>query len=193
MASARPLRDVFADLVGDPDAAGDPAAFLRDQGHPGLPDHLVAEAVVSYADTAPVEVAEHLAPYVTAHSAVGAGPASGDEPPAGWADLLGTAPDVSGPADLDDLGSVDSGEAAGLDPEPGLDLDFGAGAGPLPGGATEDGAEIPADEPADLGDGADDLSGPAGSGDVADWMAVEPAVELADEDDAGPDDDVPLG
>jgi hypothetical protein len=122
MASARPLRDVFADLAGAPSATGDPAALLRDQGHAGLPDELVAEAVVSYAETAPVEVAEHLAPYVTAHSAVGAEPA-----PAGdWLDLLGTAPDVAGeePAGLDDLtpGPGKFDEVAGLD--------FGMGAGP---------------------------------------------------------------
>ena len=117
MAPARPLRDVFADLIGDPSAADDPAALLRDQGHPGLPDHLVAEAVVSYADTAPVEVAEHLAPYVTAHSAVGADPVPGDEPPAGWLDLLGTAPDVvRRPADIDDLAPApdEFDDAAGL-------------------------------------------------------------------------------
>ena len=37
----------------------DPAEVLRASGHADLPDGLVAEAVVSYADTAPIEVAEH--------------------------------------------------------------------------------------------------------------------------------------
>lgn len=146
MASARPLRDVFADLVGAPGTTGDPAALLREHGHPGLPDDLVAEAVVSYADTAPVEVAEHLAPYVTAHSVVGADPEAGDEPAAGWLDLLGTAPDVAGDdaADLDGLAPERGGfdAATDLDPDPGLE--FGAGAGS--GFVTEPGADEHDDE-----------------------------------------------
>jgi hypothetical protein len=197
MASARPLHDVFADLVGAPSAADDPAALLRDHGHPGLPDDLIAEAVVSYADTAPVEVAEHLAPYVTAHSAVGADPVPGDEHPAGWLDLLATAPDVSGdePVDIDGLAPASGGfdaAAAGLDPD--LGLEFGTGAGsasavePADGveGPDEDGlAEFPA-EPAELDD----------RGDAVDWAPAEPAADLAAEefgDDEGEPDGEPLG
>jgi hypothetical protein len=83
-----PLRDVFAGLAGN---GGDPGDFLRD-----LPADLVAEAVVSYADTAPLEVAEHLAPFVGARF---------DESDAGetWLDLLASAPveeEASGPEDL---------------------------------------------------------------------------------------------
>jgi hypothetical protein len=199
MAPARPLRDVFADLTGDPSAADDPAALLRDQGHPGLPDHLVAEAVVSYADTAPVEVAEHLAPYVTAHSAVGADPVAGDEPPAGWLELLGTAPDVAGdePADIDDLapapGEFDAD--AGLDPD--LGLDFGTGAGSASAIETGDDADAP-DE-----DGlVEILADPAAlddRGDAADWEPAEPAADLTadlaaeeSEDDGEPDGE-PMG
>jgi hypothetical protein len=147
MASARPLREVFADLVGTPSATDDPAALLRDHGHPALPDDLVAEAVVSYADTAPVEVAEHLAPYVTAHSAVGPDAEPGDEPDAGWLDLLGTAPDVTGgePADLDALASTpggsDAAADAGFDPEPDPGLSFGTGAGPASVSESDDDAE----------------------------------------------------
>jgi len=200
MAPARPLRDVFADLVGDPSVADDPAALLRDQGHPGLPDHLVAEAVVSYADTAPVEVAEHLAPYVTAHSAVGADPVPGDEPPVGWLDLLGTAPDVAGPADLDDLPAADAfDDAADLDP--GLTLDFGTGADSAPvvdtgdgvDGTDEDGLADLLSDPAELDD----------AGDAAGWVPAEPAADLDpalaadladDADDDEPETDVePLG
>ncbi|GIE33784.1 hypothetical protein Ait01nite_068290 [Actinoplanes italicus] len=82
MEPARPLREVFAELAGT-GSTGDPGGLLRD-----LPDELVAEAVVSYAETAPVEIAEHLASFVSAHSAVGS------EAPAlaGWLDLLATAP-----------------------------------------------------------------------------------------------------
>ena len=74
MDPARPLRDVFADLVGDESArqahAADPEGFLHAAGHPELPGSLVSEAIVNYADTAPAEVAEHLAPFVMAHSPV---------------------------------------------------------------------------------------------------------------------------
>ena len=82
MEPARPLREVFAELAGT-GSTGDPGGLLRD-----LPDELVAEAVVSYAETAPVEIAEHLASFVSAHSAVGSeAPAVED-----WLDLLATAP-----------------------------------------------------------------------------------------------------
>lgn len=71
MTPARALHDIFAGLAGEADAPrGDAAGVLRDGGHGELPGELVAEAIVSYADTAPVEVAEHLAPFVTVHSAV---------------------------------------------------------------------------------------------------------------------------
>ena len=74
MDPARPLRDVFADLVSDETAraahAADPDGYLEAQGHPGLPGSLVSEAIVSYADTAPAEVAEHLAPFVLANGPV---------------------------------------------------------------------------------------------------------------------------
>ncbi|RSM61669.1 hypothetical protein DMB66_24470 [Actinoplanes sp. ATCC 53533] len=207
MDSARPLRDVFADLTGNGAAAGDPEALLRDQGHPGLPDHLVAEAVVSYAETAPAEVAEHLAPYVTAHSVVGAGEPAGDEPPAGWLDLLGTAPAGPGladePADIDYLApSPDElDDATDLGPDPGFGLDFGtgaelvpavdAGAGPEGPGAEDlvgAGVEGPGgveDIPADQGDLGE-------SGDMAVWVAAEEAGEPATEDEPGPDGE-PLG
>jgi hypothetical protein len=98
MDEARPLRDVFADLVGDEAArqahAADPDGFLAAAGHADLPDGLVGEAIVSYADTAPAEVAEHLAPFVMAHSPV---PVEDDLPAAALdaahgLDLLSTAP-----------------------------------------------------------------------------------------------------
>jgi hypothetical protein len=61
------LREVFAALTG---GSADPAAALAASGHGDLPDDLVAHAIVNYADTAPVEVAEHLSPFVVAHSGV---------------------------------------------------------------------------------------------------------------------------
>jgi hypothetical protein len=180
MTAARPLRDVFADLAGA-QGTTDPADLLRGQGHFALPDDLVAEAVVSYADTAPVEVAEHLAPYVSAHSVVGADP--GDDAPADWVDLLGSAPEVLGdePADFDDEVSAPQWFD---DAHPGAALDFGSG------------AELETDDDVD-----DDLpvEFPDDSADVPDWTPVEPhadadlhTVDLtADEfdDDGEPADD----
>lgn len=193
MASARPLRDVFADLTGGGNTAGDPDALLRDQGH-ALPEHLVAEAVVSYADTAPAEVAEHLAPYVMAHSAVGADPV--DEPADGWLTLLGSAP-AGEPGDLDDLAPVtDAGDdPAGFEADP-SGLAFGTGAEPAP--AVEAGAE-PDDAEADDATADDELveigPDPADlddAGEVTGWVAVDQIVEpsTVDEPEA---DDGPLG
>ncbi len=119
MDPARPLRDVFTDLAGDPGAptGHDPAAVLAANGHPDLPETLVAEAVVNYADTAPYEVAEHLAPYVMANSAVPpADPTAPETDPATWLDRLASAPDVTvfspETADLD--GSLDDAALGGL-------------------------------------------------------------------------------
>jgi hypothetical protein len=213
MASARPLRDVFADLIGGASATDDPDALLRDQGHPELPDHLVAEAVVNYADTAPVEVAEHLAPYVTAHSAVGADEVPVDEPQA-WFDLLGTAPagldPAEEPVDIDDLAPAPDGfdDDAGLGTDPGLGLDFGTGADSAPVIDTADTADDaddaagPVDDVEDHTDGGfvdipDDLGD---DGDTAGWVDADQSADTstvdegdgADEDDAEPDD-APLG
>jgi len=191
MASARPLREVFADLVGAP--SDDPDALLRDQGHPGLPDDLIAEAVVSYADTAPVEVAEHLAPYVTTHSAVGADPVPGDEPPAGWVDLLSTAP-AGDPAGIDDLPAAPGGF------DDGVDLGFGMGAGPAP--TIDDGDGV---EDHDVDGPVDILADPAGlddGGEAVEWAPAEPAAdpsvdpaadEFDNDDDDGEPDGEPLG
>jgi hypothetical protein len=122
METARPLRDVFADLTGSDDGGAhpDPAAVLQASGHEGLPAGLVAEAVGSYADTAPIEVAEHLSPYVMAHSAVPL-PDAPDVEPSGWLDAVVGAPHA---ADFDDLRRTDEeqpgAEAAHHDP-----ADFG--------------------------------------------------------------------
>lgn len=126
MAPARPLHELLAGLTGDPARAPvDREAYLADNGHPDLPDDLVAEAVVSYADTAPVDVAEHLAPFVTTHSGVPT-----DEPPAeDWFDLLTGAPAEPPPIDLDpEPDTADPPDATALPDDPGPALDFGIGA-----------------------------------------------------------------
>jgi hypothetical protein len=153
-----PLRDVFAGLAGN---GGDPGDFLRD-----LPADLVAEAVVSYADTAPLEVAEHLAPFVAGHSAVGSEGDAGET----WLDLLASAP-------------VEE-EASGLDDQ---DLGFGTGSGTTVDDMTrfdvdDDGVDTGFDDPATL----ETPHEPAGLGDdvSGDW----PEFGDDDPDDGDPDD-----
>jgi hypothetical protein len=107
MDTTRPLHDVFSGLAGA-DGGAEPADVLRANGHEALPDGLVAEAVVTYADTAPIEVAEHLSAFVQANSPVPRADA-GIEPPT-WLDALTTAP----------AGTDIPGE-----PDPGSDLDEG--------------------------------------------------------------------
>ena len=184
MATARPLHEVLADLVGDGDAArahGDPEAYLAAHGHPDLPPDLVAEAVVSYADTAPVEVAEHLAPYVTTHSAVPA-----DEPPADdWFGLLTTAPtdDLDPGPDFDDVpDDVTSPEHAGPA------LDFGTGsADTLDAASTEDTDDDSGDDagPDDDSPGTADHQAPAWD----DLGSDNDDLDALDADDSDPDDD----
>jgi hypothetical protein len=207
MATARPLRDVFADATGDEAArASDPAELLRSSGHEDLPDTLVAEAVTSYADTAPVEVAEHLSRYVMANSAV---PGVGTEvDPSSWLEALSTAPEMlattvdPAAAGLDqepqygpDAATPDGADGAGVDGGYALDLDFGFGeavetivanavdlfgASPAPS-AGED-AFGPAGTP------ADDAFGPAPAPTGAD-SAFGAAADLDDAgDDRGEDD-----
>jgi hypothetical protein len=62
------LRELFASMSHG--GGADPATVLAQAGHGDLPGHLVTEAIINYADSAPVEVAEHLTPYVVANSAV---------------------------------------------------------------------------------------------------------------------------
>jgi hypothetical protein len=114
MNPARPLRDIFADPVdgsSGADAAG-PAEVLRAAGHPDLPDSLVAEAVGSYADTAPIEVAEHLSPYVMAHSPIPL-PDQAEVESGQWLEAVSTAPSVAAEG-YDPLLGLD-GPPVGLD------------------------------------------------------------------------------
>jgi hypothetical protein len=166
MDPARPLRDVFTDLTGDPAArAGhDPAAVLAANGHPDLPDTLVAEAIVSYADTAPYEVAEHLAPYVMANSAVpAADPTAPDTDPATWLDQLATAPEAVelGPdSSLDDdtLADLTGGHESTPGAVAAVDAGFGFGGDAGTGYRAPDASDDPTfADIASSGPGADDL------------------------------------
>ncbi len=141
MDDVRPLHQVFSALAGteaepDPGALG-PAARGLD-----LPDDLLTEAIISFADTAPAEVAAHLAPFVTAHSPIAAvDPA---EPAELWdaaqgLGLLAGAPtglalsEPYAPERLDPLDGLDGLAEPAVDFGPGaatpevLDLGFGYG------------------------------------------------------------------
>jgi hypothetical protein len=149
---------VFAELAGT-GSTGDPGGLLRD-----LPDDLVAEAVVSYAETAPVEIAEHLAPFVSAHSAVG----SESPSPEGWLDLLATAPVPVDAADEPDLG-------------------FGTGAEPddLPELADLDAVEETADEETAVEDTAVEEAAVEEAADLGEAEEIEGWDEFAaDEPDS---------
>jgi hypothetical protein len=188
MASARPLHELLGDLVGDGDAAhahGDPEAYLAAHGHPDLPPDLVAEAVVSYADTAPVDVAEHLAPYVTTHSAVPA-----DEPPTDdWFGLITTAPtdDLATDPDIDDF----SDDSVTPDHHAGPALDFGTGSVDdldAPAADDTDGADDSQDDASD--DAPDTGQAPAWADLDADNANLD-ALDAADLDDDSDEDDDP--
>ncbi len=126
MEQVRPLRDVFDDLAGGPgapgDPAADPAAALDGAGHPDLPGDLVAEALVSYAATAPPQVAEQLGPFVTAHSGVPAvedgDPPEPPDPVEGLALLDGAAAGDGwdDPLDLDAADALDGDAFTAPDP-----------------------------------------------------------------------------
>jgi hypothetical protein len=192
MTSGRPLHELLADLVGDADAArahGDPETYLAAGGHPDLPPDLVAEAVVSYADTAPVDVAEHLAPYVTTHSAVPtAEPAAED-----WFGLITTAPaeDLSDDDLSDDPGFADdlSGEqpwSPDEDHDHASALDFGAGSEGVDSPhhtAAEPAGDSPED---DAPDAAGEQAGQ--SPEQSAWTDLEPETAGLDDLDDDPDD-----
>lgn len=169
---ARPLRDLLADLVGDAGAreayGADPAGYLAAHGHAELPSELVSEAVVAYADTAPVEVASLLAPYVAGH-----GPVPGDSVQGDWFELLTSAE----PVGVDAFGEeLDSAAPAGEWSDPG-ELDFGAGAGV----AVEDVVPVSeVDEPAPEWSGDDAV---VAEPPIAGLPVEELSDDVVDEDD----------
>jgi hypothetical protein len=180
---ARSLHEVFSSLAGDP--AADPGAALAAAGHAGLPPDLLTEAVVSYADTAPPEVAEHLSPVVLGASAdpgtaldllTSAPPVTWDDVPVDG-DLAEAAPDVVDDLSDDLSDDVPDGVADDVaDHVPDVpDLDFGAG----------DHESVVAADTADPADTADDLDALDDVPAVPDVPAAEPAVDdvLPAEDD----------
>ena len=133
MEAGRSLRELFAELSRP--GGGDPADLLNAAGFGDVPESLVAEAIVSYAATAPLEVAEHLAPFAVAHGPLPAQDPAGDPASAEHGlSLLASAPTVDvpeydpafdrlAPADPELHGdAADHAEAGNLDVDPaGLD------------------------------------------------------------------------
>jgi hypothetical protein len=157
---SRPLQQVFAELPG---SGTDPAAALEAAGYADLPGELITEAILSYAQAAPLEVAEHLAPFVVANGPI---------PP----DV--DASDVDAP-DLDDPAALD--EEMSADPFAGLELLAGADA--VQDAAPDD--EVPDDEVPD--DEVPDDEVP--NDEVPDDEVPDDEVP----DDEVPDDEVPDG
>ena len=150
---ARSLHEVFASLAADP--AGDPGAALAAAGHGELPADLLNEAVVSYAEVSPPEVAEHLSPVVLGAS----------EDPGLALDLLSSAPQVSWD-DVPDEPVAEAPDAAGDAADDVPDLDFGLGDAPDGPGDL--------DRLDDLG-GLDDLDAPAAAAAPAETSGVRTA------------------
>ncbi|MFY1632127.1 hypothetical protein ACN27F_02390 [Solwaraspora sp. WMMB335] len=162
MAPARSLHEIFAGLAGAAGADRDVAAVLRASGHPELPADLLAQAVVSYADTAAAEVAEHLAPFVMAH-----GPVIDHDLPATAADspfdLLATVPaavDEASDPPVEEI-ELSVGTAGGLDAAHFLDDETDAATDPVSPADGLDGAELDPTSSRDLAFGV-------GDGDVVD-------------------------
>jgi hypothetical protein len=164
------LREVFAALAGTP---ADPVETLRAAGYGDLPDDLLAEAIACFADTAPVEVAEHFARFVMEYSEA---LPDLEEPPESRDTsevfaLLSTAPPAVEPLD----GDMPRGEGQGHQdgPEEGdrsADLLFGTGC-PHPHPHPDVSTDLTLlDEPG--GDG-----GPRGGDDP--WTEADPLFALA--------------
>lgn len=90
------LRELFEQLAG---GSEDPHATLEAAGYGDLEPHLVDEAIVNYAHGAPVEVAEHLSPFVVSHSGVPQGD-EGDHGSPDTSDGLSMLSSAPAPADL---------------------------------------------------------------------------------------------
>ena len=132
------LHEVFAGMSGGTSAA-EARGLLNESGFGEIPAPLLAEAIASYAGTAPIEVAEHLAPFAVAQGPLASftdgSPADAQGLDAGL-DLLTSAPLPPPVPDLEpDPFEPDAGldaaedlvdadlDAAGLDVDPARALD----------------------------------------------------------------------
>ncbi|HLV58541.1 MAG TPA: hypothetical protein VKY81_06690 [Natronosporangium sp.] len=199
------LREVFEELAGG--GHPDPAAVLRAHGF-DLPDAELRHALVTYAHSAPLEVAGHLRPYVVANS-----PVSWEETPqpaslADGLELLATAPPPGAESgdpttDLDGMPGIPAAAggamtAAGTKvaadrPDVGTDpaadrLDFGGGAD---AGVESTGGSAPLDRTGDPWEPVDvELFGIDAVG--GEPFDAEPAPEPPGDEDEGDADGIDL-
>jgi hypothetical protein len=138
---ARSLHEVFGALSGS-DA---PDALFAASGHADLPPELLTEAIASYADTAPPEVAEHLSPVV-----LGAAPdldlgleLLASAPQVTWDDV----PPEDEAGDVVELLDADADSMTDLPGDP-FALDFGTGDEPVASAGTAAEADEPAGDAA---------------------------------------------
>jgi hypothetical protein len=173
------LRDVFDALIGQP--RHDPVEVLREQGF-DLSAAAAADALVSYAHSAPVEVASHLQQFVMAHGPVPYAGAGGAEAVAGAGDglgLLATAPVVVVPdrPEFDSAPDLDAPSELGgtpvLDGALGLDAHLAAAAA----------GTVTADE-FDFGSGGMDARPTAADSDAA---TAEAEVDVPVPEESAPD------
>ncbi len=207
MEPVRALRDIFAGLAeqttGTEDAGSstlDPQSLLAE--YQDLPDDLLVTAIGSYADTAPAEVAEHLAPFI---AEPGAHPADGldlltSAPTGAWdeeVDLSAHGADDASdahrsddlPAELDlgDLGSADDLDLSETRPDHGFADDFGQNAHAHPDDGEPDSGVLDLESEAQTeisieanrGDEVTDGS----NGDYLDQIADRPTDQPLDVDD----------
>jgi hypothetical protein len=187
MEEARPLRDVFDDLVALP--AGrppDPATLLREAGHGDLPPELLVPALSGYAVSAPLPVAEAITELSGLDEAGGADPAVLLDGLAGSA--LRAGPGLDG-LDSDPLTALDASVGPG---GPDVADAVATAAAPDPAGWAE-GPELAAL------DGADTAFGAGTGPEAGPWDAVGHPAAAADAapgwdapgDSAGALDDLP--
>ncbi len=103
MTEARSLRDAFDGILqGDSPTVTAPGVDAPDgSGFDGLPTDLVGQALASYAETAPLDVAESLSPFTTAWTLGEADPVEGLRLLGGAGD--GLSPDPATMAFADDI------------------------------------------------------------------------------------------
>jgi hypothetical protein len=169
-------------------------AVLDEAGHLELDPDLYGEALVHYADTAPIEIADLLAPIVTDASVV---PFDRELDPVGLSSARADA-DID-PEEFDDNDLINEDQAGGISAapspepmfEPGeVDEDFsshegfGAGAGALTGDAPEESG----DDIDHALDAPDELAFDTTSDEESTW-AINELPDVLNEIDSEPDDD----
>lgn len=159
MNDVQPLRGIFDQMVGDPTATSAPESLES------FDASLLADALVAYADTAPVEVAAHLEPFVVA-ATTGQAP----DPAEAWG-LLGSATVEP----TEDVVEVEP-EVDGVPQASHEDVDFGLGVSGLDLG-----------DIVGLQDPVDDLVSESAAASGSDAVAVEtdaaqPDYEAAEDD-----------